>query len=268
MSCNIIIVGAAGRMGKHLVQAVQAEPGAVLTGAVEIPGNPAVGADAGITAGLAAADCVIRDRLQDVLKEGDTVIDFTQPDSTIKNLKLVQERNAKAVIGTTGLSAEQAKEIQECSSVIPVVFASNMSVGMNLLFRLVRDAARILGNDYDIEIVEAHHRYKKDAPSGSAKTLAEAAAEGRSLDLTSSAVYGREGMPGERGKEEIGIHAVRAGDIVGDHTVLFSTLGERVELRHQAHSRNTFAKGAVRAALWMAGKPAGLYNMQDVLGLK
>ncbi len=268
MKTKIIVAGAAGRMGKQLISAVNDTPQAVLAGALERPHHPDLGRDAGLCAGVGSLGCPIRDRIAKEEFAGCVLIDFTQPDATIAHLQIAAAAGAKAVVGTTGFTPTQVEEIGRLSETMATVFAPNMSIGMNLLFKLVRDAARILGSAYDPEIIEAHHRFKKDAPSGSAKRLAEMAADGLGRDLQSAGVYGRHGITGERKPEEIGIHAVRAGDIVGDHTVLFGGMGERIELRHMAHSRETFARGAVRAALWLSEKPSGLFDMQDVLGLK
>ena len=268
MKTEIIIIGACGRMGRHLIAAVNETRTARLAGAVEIKGHKLIGSDAGECAGVGRLGCIISDDLEKVLQKGQVVIDFSQAEATIKNLRTIVAGKAKAVIGTTGLSEKQRQEIKAASKKTAVMFASNMSIGMNLLFKLTRDVAAFLGQDYDIEIVEAHHRFKKDAPSGSAKTLAEMAAAGLHQNLKDTGIYGRNGMVGERKRGEIGVHAVRAGDIIGDHTVMFGALGERLELRHQAHSRETFARGAVRAALWLANKRSGLFDMQDVLGLR
>jgi 4-hydroxy-tetrahydrodipicolinate reductase len=268
MKTEVIILGAAGRMGKQLVTAVQENPDTSLIGAVEVPGHPQLGRDAGECAGIGHIGILLSDSLESVLKINSVVIDFSQPQATLKHAKIVETAGAKSVIGTTGLTDDQISELKRISKTVGIVFAPNMSVGMNLLFKLTCDVARILGPEYDIEIIEAHHHFKKDAPSGSAKKLAEMAALGRSLDLNSSGVYGRNGITGERKPNEIGVHAVRAGDIVGDHTVLFGGTGERLELKHVAHNRDTFAKSAVRAAIWLSKQNSGFFDMLDVLGIR
>ncbi len=265
---KIIVTGAAGRMGKKIISAISNTPNASLAGALELSNNPNIGKDAGECAGVENMNCMISDSLEKMDLSGCILIDFTQAQATIKNLEIISKNGAKAVIGTTGFSSKELEEIKSISKNAPIVLASNMSVGMNLLFKLVKDTAKTLGLDYNVEIIEAHHNLKKDAPSGSAKTLAEYAANGLDLNIEETGVYGRQGITGERPKKEIGVHAVRGGDIVGDHTVLFAGPGERLELKHQAHSRDTFASGAVRAALWLSKKEAGLYNMHDVLEIK
>jgi 4-hydroxy-tetrahydrodipicolinate reductase len=250
---NIVVCGAAGKMGKMIISRVIADPEVKFSGAVEAKGNPCVGSDSsGIT---------ITDDFEKAIKTADVAIDFTSPDATINHVELAAKNKKAMVIGTTGLTPGAVEKIKSAAGVIPVVFSPNMSVGVNLLFKLVEEVAGVLA-DYDVEIVEAHHNQKKDAPSGTAAKLADIIAKKLELPL----VYGRQGIVGAR-KKEIGIHAVRAGDIVGEHTVLFAGPGERVELIHRAHSRETFAAGAVRAAKWLNGKKPGLYTMRDVLGL-
>lgn len=262
---SIVVCGAAGRMGKRIIACALAEKEMKVVGAIEHPASPALGKDAGETAGEGTLGVKISSNLEEVLKKADAVIDFSQPEATLQNVQTAAKLKKAVVIGTTGFSDEQREKIAALAKQIPVVLSSNMSIGVNLLFEIVGEVARKLGSDYDIEIVEAHHRFKKDAPSGTAKTLAEviAAATGRSI--AKDAVYGRKGAAAERKPNEIGIHAVRAGDIVGDHTVTFCTLGERVEISHRAHSRDTFAKGALRAARFVAKQKPGLYSMQEVL---
>lgn len=239
-----------------------------LAGAVERAGHEAVGKDIGLIAGLGETNVKITDRLEDVIDSGDVIIDFTSTGSTLQHLKLASSRKKAMVIGTTGFSKEEIQSIKTMNAGIPVVLAPNMSVGVNLLLKVLQDVARVLGDDYDIEIVESHHRLKKDAPSGTALKMAQVLAEAVNRNLDDVAVYARKGLIGERTKKEIGIQTVRAGDIVGEHTVLFGGLGERIEITHKASSRDTFARGALKAALWIAGKSPGLYDMQDVLGLK
>lgn len=268
MKTKIIVAGAAGRMGKQLVTAVNDTPQAILAGALERTQHPDIGRDAGLCAGVGSLGVSIQDRIAKENFAQAILIDFTQPDATIAHLQIAAASGAKAVVGTTGFTPSQMQEIDRLSESMAIVLAPNMSIGMNLLFKLSKDVAQILGSTYDAEIIEAHHRFKKDAPSGSAKRLAEKVAEGLGRDLQAVGIYGRHGIVGERKPEEIGVHAVRAGDIVGDHIVLFGGMGERIELRHMAHSRETFARGAVRAALWLSEKACGQYDMQDVLGLK
>ena len=256
-----IVCGACGRMGQMIINAVLKDKDTQLVGILELGGHPMVGKDLGV------GDLKVTDDLKSIIDDADVVIDFTNPEATIKHLEIVKEYGKRAVVGTTGLDDKQVSQLHKISEDIACVFAPNMSVGVNLLFKLVAQSAKALG-DYDVEIVEAHHNLKKDAPSGTAKKIARIIADVLGRDLDKDGVYGRHGMVGARKKQEIGIHAVRAGDIVGEHTVTFASVGERLELVHRAHSRDTFAQGAVRAAKWVAGKPKGLYDMQDVLGLK
>lgn len=265
---NIIVAGATGRMGSRIVALSREYPGLQLTAAFERTGHAAVGKDVGLLAGCGECNVLLTDTLETVIDKGDVIVDFTIPASTLNNVQLSAAKKKAMVIGTTGLSKEQIDLIRQASENIPIVFAPNMSVGVNLLFKVLQDVARVLGDDYDIEIVEAHHRLKKDAPSGTALKMAQVIAEAVNRDLNEVAVYARKGITGERTKKEIGIQTVRAGDIVGDHTVLFGGLGERIEITHKASSRDTFARGALKAALWISDRKPGLYDMQDVLGLK
>ncbi len=265
---KVAIVGAAGRMGQALVRASRAAEGVALVSAVEIPANPWVGRDAGLAAGIGDIGVRIGADTRAALMAADVAIDFTFHTAAPGNAALCAELGKALVLGTTGLDAAESARVREVAAHVPVVWASNYSLGMNLLFSLVQQAAKALGPDYDIEIVEAHHHFKKDAPSGTALSLAKAAAAGRQQELDRVAVYGRHGITGERPRGEIGIHAIRGGDVVGDHTVLFAAAGERVELTHRASGREAFAPGAVLAARWVTGRAPGLYDMQDVLGLK
>lgn len=265
---NISITGAAGRMGKAIIQAIHENSGVTLSGALEREDSPDLGHDAGELAGIGRCGVKITDSHEKAFKKADVIIDFTMPEATMRTLEDAVPMKKAIVIGTTGFSHVQRDTIKELSARSAIVMSPNMSVGVNLLLKLVADASRVLGQDYDIEIVEAHHKHKKDAPSGTAVRIAEVIAATINADLEKAAVYGRKGIIGERKPGEIGMLSVRAGDIVGDHTVMFATAGERVELTHKASSRQTFAVGAVKAALWVAGKPGGLYDMQDVLGLK
>jgi 4-hydroxy-tetrahydrodipicolinate reductase len=261
-------MGAAGRMGKTLIEAVQQAPGAGLTAAVDRPDSTLVGADAGELAAIGRIGVPLSGDLDRVVDEFDVLIDFTHPTVTLKNLAFCRKHNKAMIIGTTGFSVEEKQLLAEAGKEIPIVFAANFSVGVNLCLKLLDTAARVLGDDVDIEITEAHHRHKVDAPSGTAVRMGEVIADALGRDLKKVAVYGREGQTGARERETIGFATVRAGDIVGDHTVLFAADGERVEITHKASSRMTFAKGAVRAALWLDGREPGLYDMQDVLDLR
>jgi 4-hydroxy-tetrahydrodipicolinate reductase len=265
---RIAVVGAAGRMGRTLVQAVHEAPGVDLTVAVERIGSSLVGADVGELAGVGRLNVPIEDDLAAAVGRFDTLIDFTTPAATLAHLGLCRAHGKRAVIGTTGLDVAGREQIAAAGRDIGVVFAPNMSVGVNLCLRLLAVAARVMGEDADIEIVEAHHRHKVDAPSGTALRMGEVIAETLGRNLAEVAVYGREGRTGERDRQTIGFETIRAGDVVGEHTVWFATEGERVEITHRASSRMTFAKGAVRAAQWLRDRPAGLYDMQDVLGLR
>jgi 4-hydroxy-tetrahydrodipicolinate reductase len=265
---RIAVMGAAGRMGKTLIEAVQQAPGAGLTAAVDRPDSTLVGADAGELAAIGRIGVPLSGDLDRVVDEFDVLIDFTHPTVTLKNLAFCRKHGKAMIIGTTGFSVEEKQLLAEAGKDIPIVFAANFSVGVNLCLKLLDTAARVLGDDVDIEITEAHHRHKVDAPSGTAVRMGEVIADALGRDLKKVAVYGREGQTGARDRETIGFATVRAGDIVGDHTVLFAAEGERVEITHKASSRMTFAKGAVRAALWLDGREPGLYDMQDVLDLR
>lgn len=263
---RIAITGVAGRMGKTLVQAVHEADGVSLGAANEHAQSPALGTDAGITAGLAVANVTIETDLNP--DHFDVLIDFTRPEATLANLALCRQHGKKMVIGTTGFDDAGKQAIADAAKDIAIVFAPNMSVGVNLSFKLAEIAARVLGNEVDIEIIEAHHRHKVDAPSGTALRLGEVVAETLGRDLKTDAIYGREGITGERERKTIGFATVRAGDIVGEHTVMYAGTGERVEITHRATSRMTFAGGAVRAARWLDDKDKGQFDMQDVLGLR
>lgn len=264
---RIAVMGAAGRMGKILIEAVGQAEGAQLTAAVDRPDSSLIGADAGELAALGKIGVALAGDLNAVLDQFDVLIDFTHPSVTLNNLEVCRQAGKAMVIGTTGFSPEEKQLLSEAAKQIPIVFAANYSVGVNLCLKLLDTAARVLGDDVDIEIIEAHHRHKVDAPSGTALRMGEVVANALGRDLQKVAVYGREGQTGARERETIGFATVRAGDVVGDHTVLFAADGERVEITHKASSRMTFAKGAVRAAQWLQSQPAGLYDMQDVLGL-
>lgn len=266
---KIAIAGAAGRMGRALIEAVVAVQSAELSlvAAVARQGSSMVGVDAGEMAGVGRIGLPVVASLSDAA-DFDLLIDFTLIEPTLLNLEFCREHNRRVVIGTTGFDEPQRQKIATAANDIPVVFAANMSVGMNLCFHMLKQMSEVLGEDSDIEIIEAHHRHKVDSPSGTAVRLGQVVADALGRDLDQCAVYGREGIGKPRDRETIGFATVRGGDVVGDHTVLFASEGERVELTHKASSRMTFAKGAVRAAQWLADQPAALYDMQDVLGLR
>jgi 4-hydroxy-tetrahydrodipicolinate reductase len=265
---KIAVTGAGGRMGRAIINAIAENPQVSLSGALERDGSPLLKKDAGEVAAAGKLGVKMTESLEKAFKGADAIIDFSMPEVTLKVIEHAVEKRQAVVIGTTGLSHHQRELVKEFSHKIRIVMAPNMSIGVNLLFKLVSDAARILGDDYDVEIVEAHHRHKKDAPSGTAIRIAEVAAAALNRDFDKVAVYERKGIIGERKPEEIGIQTVRAGDIVGDHTVTFGGIGERIEIVHKASSRATFAMGAVKAAVWLMDMPNGLYDMQDVLGFK
>ncbi len=261
------VTGACGRMGRAVMRAVTEANDMQLAGATEQPGLAVIGADVGDLLGTEKSGITIVDRLAKIAPDPDVIIDFTAPESALAHMEWAASRHIAAVIGTTGFSSGQNARIKELARTIACVCSPNMSVGINLMFTLIDRVARILHDRYDIEIIEAHHRLKKDAPSGTAVTMAQILAEATGRDLESVAVHQRKGLVGARRRDEIGIQVVRAGDIVGDHTVLFAGEGERLEITHRAHSRDTFAAGAVRAAAWVTARPPGLYDMRDVLGL-
>jgi len=261
------IVGAGGRMGRMLIEAVLQAPDAELAAALEMPGSPFLGKDAGELVGLPCG-VKVSDDVEAALSAADCLIDFTRPEGTLHHLEVCRRHGVHAVIGTTGFSAVQKQQIEAIARDIPIVFAPNMAVGVNVVFKLLDMAARILNDGYDIEVIEAHHRHKIDAPSGTALRMGEVVAKALGRDLEECAVYGREGITGERPAQQIGFATVRGGDIVGDHTVLFAGTGERVEISHKASSRMHFAQGALRAARFLRSHPHGLFDMQDVLGLR
>ncbi|MDH5327855.1 MAG: 4-hydroxy-tetrahydrodipicolinate reductase [Gammaproteobacteria bacterium] len=263
---NIAVTGAAGRMGRALIESTVLNPQTRLSAAIVRSGSSLVGADAGELAGQTKQNVAVVDHLEGT--DFDVLIDFTTPETTMENLQYCHHAGKKIVIGTTGLSDDQKQHLLQASNDIAIVFAPNMSVGVNLCLKLLDMAARVLSQDYDVEIIEAHHRHKVDAPSGTALAMGEVVAAALGRDLKQCAVYGREGRTGERDPLTIGFETIRAGDVVGDHTVLFAGIGERVEITHKASSRMTFAKGAVRAAQWLGGHDKGLFDMQDVLNLR
>ncbi len=264
---KIAIAGSSGRMGRTLIEAVLSAGDMQLVAALEHADSPFLGKDAGELAG-ASCGVSITDDFDTALAKADCLIDFTRPAGTLAHLASCHKRGVAMVIGTTGLETEQKLVIQDASHSIPIVFAPNMAVGVNLVFKLLDTAARVLSQGYDIEVIEAHHRHKVDAPSGTALRMGEVVAEALGRDLSKCAVYGREGVTGERDPSTIGFATVRGGDIVGDHTVLFAGTGERVEITHKAASRMPYALGSLRAARFLKGRKSGLYDMQDVLGLR
>jgi 4-hydroxy-tetrahydrodipicolinate reductase len=265
---NIAVTGAAGRMGRTLIQACYENSNCQLGAAIEHESSPFIGHDAGEIIGVGSLNKPLVTQLSDVSDSFTTLIDFTRPEVTLSNLETCVANGKNIIIGTTGFSDAEKQQIQQASESIGVVFAPNMSVGVNLCFKLLDIAARVLGDDVDIEVIEAHHRHKVDAPSGTALRMGEVVADALGRNLDECAVYGREGVSGERDRKTIGFETIRAGDIVGDHTVMFAGIGERVEITHKASSRMTFASGAIRAALWLEGKGNGLFDMQDVLDLR
>ena len=267
MMLRIAIAGAAGRMGRHLVEACTQTPEVQCSAAIEHASHALLGHDAGTVAGVGELGVKIVADLNQVSADFDVLIDFTRPEATLAHLNQCVAAGKRLVIGTTGFSPAQKEQINTAAQQIPIVFAPNMSVGVNLCLKLLEMAASVLGDRVDIEIIEGHHRHKIDAPSGTALRMGEVIAQTLGRDLAQCAVYGREGYTGERQRETIGFATVRAGDLVGEHTVLFADIGERVEITHKASSRMTFANGAVRAAQWLSTRPAGLYDMRDVLGL-
>ncbi len=264
---RIGVAGASGRMGRMLIEAVQATDDCILTGALDIPGSPAVGLDASAYMGHNSGVHIASD-LALGLAQSQFLIDFTRPEGTMAHLRHCRDHGIKLVIGTTGFSDEQKAEIADAARDIAIVMAPNMAVGVNVVFSLLRQAAKALATGYDIEIIEAHHRHKVDAPSGTALKMGEVVADALGRDLKECAVYGREGVTGERDPSTIGFATVRGGDIVGDHTVLFAGIGERIEITHKSSSRSTYAQGSLRAVRFLAHQPHGLFGMDDVLGLK
>ena len=265
---QVIVTGAGGRMGGRIISLLKESSALMLSGAVERPDHPVLGRDAGEVAGCGRLHVPITDQIEKVIDNAKVIIDFSVPSTALGYLKIASEKKCALVIGTTGFSKEETKQISASAKRIPCVFSPNMSVGVNRMFKLIADLAKQAGSEYDLEITEAHHRYKKDAPSGTALKLAQILAQALGLDLASAAVYTRHGMTGERKPSTIGIQSIRAGDIIGEHTVIFGGLGERLEIKHIAQSRDTFARGAIKAAQWVVHQKPGLYDMMDVLGLR
>ncbi|WP_058912199.1 4-hydroxy-tetrahydrodipicolinate reductase [Entomohabitans teleogrylli] len=264
---RVAIAGAGGRMGRQLIQAALQMDGVALGAALEREGSSLLGSDAGELAGVGKTGVVVHSSLAAVADDFDVFIDFTRPEGTLAHLAFCRDRGKGMVIGTTGFDEAGKQAIRDASQSIPIVFAANFSVGVNVMLRLLEKAARVMGDYTDIEIIEAHHRHKVDAPSGTALAMGEAIAGALNKDLRDCAVYAREGHTGERVPGSIGFATVRAGDIVGEHTAMFADIGERIEISHKASSRMTFANGAVRSALWLKARKEGLYDMRDVLGL-
>ncbi len=263
-----IVTGAAGRMGSRIVNVLSTSEGIALGGALEKKGQSLLGQDAGGPAGIPATGIKIVDALSAALKAGDVLIDFTFPDASLEHLKACADQGKAIVIGSTGFTKEHLAEVAKYVQKVPCVLSPNMSVGVNVCFKVLADLAKTLGPDFDAEIVEWHHRLKKDAPSGTAVRMGEVVANALGRNYREVAKFHREGITGVRTDKEIGMQTIRGGDIVGEHTVYFIGMGERIELTHRAHTRDMFARGAVRAAKWVVGKKPGLYDMQDVLGLK
>ncbi len=264
---NIAVAGSTGRMGRTIMETIAEAHDLRLSAALEQPGNPYLSQDAGNLTG-ASCGVTIHSDFASALIGSDVLIDFTRPAGTLAHLAVCRQAGIKMVIGTTGFSAKEKEIIHEAAQDIAIVFAPNMSIGVNILFRLLEIAAQALPEGYDVEIIEAHHRHKVDAPSGTALRMGEVIAQAQGKHLEKVAIYGREGHTGERAAETIGFSTIRGGDIVGDHTALFAGIGERLEITHKASSRKTFATGALHAARFLATQKSGLFDMQDVLGLR
>ena len=263
-----VVTGAGGKMGALIISTIAQTEGIEVAGAVEQKGHPLVGRDPGESLGLGKLGIAVVDDIVSATERGDVIIDFTNHEASLRHLDVAAQKGLAIVIGSTGFSAEEMEQVRRLAAGARCILAPNMSIGVNVMYKVLRDVARVLGDDYDVEIVEAHHHTKKDAPSGTAIKMAEVIAAALGRDLEKVGVYARKGVIGQRTKEEIGIQTVRAGDIVGEHTVIFGGIGERLEFIHRAHSRDNFARGAVLAAKWIVGKSNGLYDMQDVLGLR
>ena len=266
-TADVVVAGAAGRMGSRLVACLHDSPDLKLVAALEAPGHRSMGQDAGEVAGVGRLDVPVTASPADVITGNRVLVEFSAPAPTLEHLRLVADRGARAVIGTTGFSATERDEIAALARRTAIMLAPNMSVGVTVALQVLAIMAKALGDEYDVEISEIHHRFKKDAPSGTAQRMAEVLADALGRNLDQVAVHGRHGLPGERTTKEIGIFSLRSGDVIGEHTVSFGTLGERLELTHRAHSRDTFARGALRAIRFVAGRGPGLYSMHDVLGL-
>ena len=265
---NTVVAGAAGRMGGRIIQMIEKSREIKLSGAFERPDHPSIGKDVGQIVGLANMDVALKGDIKEAMEGADVLIDFTAPESTLKNFTFVSNTGQAIVIGTTGITSEINNELNRLAEKIRCVIAPNMSVGVNVMFKVVSDLSKILNRGYDMEVIEYHHRLKKDAPSGTAMHLAKILADTTGRNPDTDLVYKRKGFVGVRRDEEIGIQSIRAGDIVGEHTTIFAGVGERIEITHRAHSRDNFARGALLAATWIMEQPNGIYDMQDVLGLK
>ncbi len=262
------VAGVAGRMGTRIAQIIGQTEGLKLSGGFEYSAHPSVGSDLAQVIGGSPAGMPVNSSIHDVLDGVDVIIDFTNATVSLEHLRIASKAGKAMVIGSTGFTGEQLQEARELAHTVPCVLTPNMSMGVNIVFKVVENVARMLGDDFDVEIVEAHHRFKKDAPSGTAIKLAEVIAQALGRDLEKTGVYERHGIIGERTPKEIGLQTLRGGDIVGEHTVMFAGLGERIEITHRAHNRDNFARGAVRAAQWVVGKTPQLYDMHDVLGIR
>jgi len=265
---KIIVTGAAGRMGGRIITLVHGDDRLKLVGAVEQKGHQLTGSDVGSYLGLGETGVILEDNLNNCIGRCDVVIDFSSHTASVEHLRIAADSDKAIVIGSTGLTPDEMEQVADISRGARCVLAPNMSVGVNVMFKMLKDMAGILGDGYDVEIIEAHHNQKKDAPSGTAVKMAQIIAQALDRDIDKVGVYGRRGMTGPRPDAEIGVHTVRAGDIVGEHTVIFGGMGERLEFTHRAHSRDNFAGGAIRAATWIVDREKGLYDMQDVLGLQ
>ena len=267
MTLGLIVCGIDGRMGGAVVRAITQSPGFKLAAAIDRPGSARLGKDAGEISAAGRLGVAVSEKIEPLLKSNTAIIDFTNAEASLVYLRAAAKKKVPMVIGTTGFNARQLAEIKKLSRRTPTLLSANMSLGVNLLINVLGQVAEKLGDDYDVEIIEAHHRFKKDAPSGTALAMGRAIAKGLNRDLDEVGINGRKGIVGERSKKEIALLSVRAGDIVGEHTVIFGGIGERIEFIHRAHSRDTFARGSIRAAQWLAKQKPGLYGMQDVLGL-
>ena len=267
MALGIIVCGVGGRMGGAVVRAIQRSADCRLVAAIDKPGSARMGKDAGEISAAGGVGVSVTDNLDAALKSNTVIIDFTNPAASMEFLRSAAKKHVPTVIATTGFDGKQIAEIKRLARRTPTLLSANTSLGVNVLVSLLGKAAKMLGDDYDVEIVEAHHRFKKDAPSGTALALGRSVAGALNRDLDNVGIHGRKGIVGERSKKEIALLSVRAGDIVGEHTVIFAGIGERLEFTHRAHSRDTFACGAIRAAQWLARQKPGLYGMQEVLGL-
>ena len=265
---KVVVTGAGGKMGGRIISLISAMDDIKVVGSVEVAGHPIIGRDVGQGLGLGKTGVLVSDKLAACIDQADVVIDFTNHEASLNYLRIAGERNRAIVIGSTGFTSDEMKKAKELAKNTRCVLAPNMSVGVNVMFKVLEYCAGIFNDDYDVEIIEAHHHLKKDAPSGTAMKMAQVIDDKLGRDLDNVGVYARKGLIGERTRKEIGIQTVRAGDIVGEHTVIFGGIGERLEFTHRAHSRDNFAKGAIRAAHWIVNQKNGLYDMQDVLGLR